>query len=367
MMMRSYLVMLGGALASFGAAIGCGDSGDAGTGASGGSGGGAGGSECGLAPATNAEFCTPGASAVDCSLANGKDVSLCGVALDEPPGDLARATGVKEFGGSGAPNVACFTPAGYPDPPGTSATVTVEGIARIFSQGCNSHDVSITFYKVLRDGSANDGQLGEAVGTTVITDADCATTGEQTETDDCSPRYECKYSYPNVPSEVELAVKTTGPVWQDLIQYNVFISNSEVVDGKWDHNVRALAQDDYGTIPQVAIGGPVQNGHGVVAGEVHDCDDIRLSNAVVGINKPSVGFTYFTSDEDSPLPQLEADGTSILGLYAALDVVEGPVTVSAAGTLGGQVVALGQHRVWVYPDTVTSVTFKGLRPYQVPQ
>jgi len=56
----------------------------------------------------------------------------------------------------------------------------------------------------------------------------------------------------------------------------------------------------------------------------------------------------------------------VLGLYSALDVAPGPVTVAATGLVNGQPVSLGQHRVFVYPDAVTSVTFKGLRPYQLP-
>ena len=119
-------------------------------------------------------------------------------------------------------------------------------------------------------------------------------------------------------------------------------------------------------IAQAAIGQPITTGHGAIAGEVHDCGDVRLTNAVADVDVQKRALTYFTSDEDNPLPDLGAFGTSKLGLYGAIDVVPGPATVAAAGLLNGQLVSLGQHRVYVYPDTVTSLTFRGLRPTQVP-
>ncbi|NUP12042.1 MAG: hypothetical protein HOW73_38850 [Polyangiaceae bacterium] len=344
---------------------GCGDSGSGGAG--GGSGGGqpeGGGAVCGLTPAENAEFCESTPGTPDCDLVGAAEFEVCGVPLREPPEELKRSNNVIDFSGDGPPDVSCFEPANYPAPPGEPTMVTVSGFARIFSSGCNSHDLKITFHRV-----QPDGQLGEAIGESVVTAADCETVGESTEVDDCDLRWECPYSYANVPTDTELAIRTeSGPnagIWGPLIQYNIYISQSEVVDGVWDHDVRALAQDDYSVIPQAAIGTQITPGHGVVAGEVHDCGDVRLTNAVADIDQEHVLTTYFTSNEESPLPDQAAKSTSSLGLYAALDVPEGPVTVAAGGFIDGKFVALGQHRAWVYKDTVTSVTFKGLQPYQV--
>jgi len=224
---------------------------------------------------------------------------------------------------------------------------------------------------VIRDGSANDGKLGDPIGAPVTTVADCTDVGELSDVEDCQGvRWECSYTYAGVPTETELAIKTEsadgGDKWAPLVQYNIYIPNAEVMAGSWDHNVRALATPDYSVIPSTAIGKPITPGNGAVAGEVHDCGDVRLLNATAGIDRPKANLTYFTSDEDAPLPDLEASSTSKLGLYAALDVPQGQVNVGALGLVGGQTVSLGRHTVWVYPDTVTSVTFRGLRPYQVP-
>lgn len=347
------------------AATGCGDSGSS-SGAGGGGGGSSGECPDNLVPAKNSEFCTATPGNLDCSIVNpAAKHQVCGVALVDPPAELARSTNVVEYSGKGPPDVSCFEAGNYPAAPGTPQDVTVEGFARIFSSGCDSHDLKISFFKV-----QPDGQLGEAVGTAVVTDATCVDVGESSMADNCDTRWECSYSYTGVPTETELAIRTengpNGGIWAPLVQYNIYIPNAEVAAGKWTHDVRALAEPDYSVIPQTAIGSPIAPGNGAVAGEVHDCGDVRLTNAVVDVDAARVITTYFTSDEDSPLPDQAARGTSVLGLYAALDVAPGPVTVSAGGMVNGEFVTLGQHRVWVYPDTVTSVTFKGLQPYQLP-
>jgi hypothetical protein len=348
-------------------AVACGDSGGAdGAGGSGGTG------SCAdaLAPAKNSEFCSASPATIDCDVINPAAAhQVCGVALVDPPAELERSEAVDEYAGSGPPDIGCFVQSAWPDAPGASEPVTVSGFARIFSSGFNSNQLKITFFTVKRTGGADDGQLDQPVGEAVITADDCTNLGEESEVDG-QPRWECPYSYPNVPSETELAIRTESAdgtnKWSPLIQYNIYIPASEIVDGVWDHDVRALDATDYSAIPQVAIGGPITPGNGVVAGEVHDCGDVRLQNAVADVDKYKFALSYYTSNEDSPLPDIGAKGTSVLGLYSAFDVEEGPVSVAAGGLVGGEFVSLGMHRVWIYPDTVTSVSFKGLRPYQLP-
>ncbi|MFO0617760.1 MAG: hypothetical protein U0414_34525 [Polyangiaceae bacterium] len=324
------------------------------------------GGDCGIKDAKNDEFCKATPGDLSCSeLKGNENVQVCGVALQAPTDELQRSSTVKEFPGSGPPKVSCYEAANYPKAPGTSAMVTAKGVAKIFSSGCESKNLSITFHKVKR-GGAEDGALGDVVGATVVTPADCKVDGVASANDKCGMRYECNYAYPNVPTETELAIKTEGTgTWSPLIQYNIYIPSSEVVGGEWVHDVRALAADDYTAIPAVAVGG-ITKGNGVVAGEIHDCEDVRLINATANTDRPSRKFTYFGSDEDNPLPDIQATSTGRLGLYAAFDIVPGPITVAATGLVNGEVVTLGQHRVYVYPDSVTSVTFKGMQPYQLP-
>lgn len=335
---------------------------------SGAGGGTAGGCES-LEPAANAEFCA-GSAATCTEPGPSTTIDLCGVSLRAATAELARASDVKEFGGSGAPDVGCFAPAGYPAAPGASQTVTMKGLAKIFSHGDESKGLTIEVYTVQRTGGADDGLPGALIGTAVTTPSTggthpCEAGGLKSDVDGAD-RYECAYEYAGVPTETELLVKTHGDAWAELYDYNVYIPNSAVKDGIYEHNVRALAVDDYTVIPQAAIGSPISPGRGVIAGEVHDCGDVRLQNATVSIDVPRRTLTYFSANEDKPMPDLDASATSRLGLYAALDIAPGPVRVAAVGIVGGKPTTLGFFPARVFPDAVTSVTFRGLRPFQLP-
>ncbi len=317
-----------------------------------------------LVKAPNSEFCEKGAPAVDCALATmGDKNQVCGVPLSQPSADLKRSATVKEFSGAGAPKLDCFAPAGYPTKadPANSKPTQMSGTVKIFSHGCESKLVKIEVFEV-----GADGALGAPAGTALTTADDCKVNGIPSDNDDCGTRYECNYIYSGVPTEKELVIRTSGVNWADFYDYNIFISNADIVNGEWKHNLRALAAEDYNAIAQAAIGGPITAGNGALAGEVHDCGDVRLQNAIVDIDQPKKILSYFTSNEATPLPDLAATGTSSLGIYAALDVAPGPVTVAAIGKIGEKLTTLGHYRARVFPNAVTIVTFRGVEPFQVP-
>ncbi|MFT3771324.1 MAG: hypothetical protein QM820_38400 [Minicystis sp.] len=218
-----------------------------------------------LANAPNSEFCADEKTTPNCDfIGPNYHNQVCGVAVLDPTAALARSTDVKEYAGSGPPDVACFNPASYPKG-GASQTVTLEGVAKIFSHGCESKDVKIEIYEVV------DADIGTTpIGTPVTTASDCTVDGVASTNEDCGTRYECKYTYAGVPTEKELLVLTKGTLWAPLYSYNLYIPNAEVQNGKYTHDVRALATDDYTVIPQAAIGGPITPGNGAIAGEVHD-------------------------------------------------------------------------------------------------
>ncbi|MFO0761011.1 MAG: hypothetical protein U0359_31325 [Byssovorax sp.] len=363
--LRGILLTLGSgafvALAAFAGA--CSSSGTGGSGTTGGT--------CpdNLVKAEHQEFCEGGAPAVNCDLVTGQYTDqICGVALKTPEDELKRSATVKEYAGSGPPKISCFDPASYPAKPDTanSQKVQVSGIAKIFSHGCESKNLKIEIFTVKRGGGADDGMPDQLVGNALTTSSDCKVNGVESEEMDCGKRYECNYIYNGVPTETELMIKTSGDLWASLYDYNVYIPNAEVMNGVYKHDVRALASDDYNVISQAAIGVPVTSGHGAIAGEVHDCGDVRLQNATVEVDQQRKIMTYFTSDEDHPLPDTAARATSILGLYAAIDVNPGPVTVAAMGKVDGKNVTVGYFKLQVFPDSVSAVTFRGLRPFQVP-
>jgi hypothetical protein len=345
-------------------------SGGGGTGTNGaGAGTSTGGGTCpgNLAQAAGDAFCQSAPSTIDCSLVTAADhTQVCGVAVPSPTIALARSSTVMEFAGSGPPDLSCYQPANYPKA-GTSQMVTMSGVARIFSHGCQSNQLTIEVHTVVRTGGADDGDVGPVVGTAVMTAADCTATGVQSMDSDCGTRYECTYTYPDVPSETELVILTSGAMWAPLYEYNDYIPTAQVMNGAWSHDVRALASDDYSAIPEVAIGATIPSGQGALAGEVHDCGNVRLTNATVDTNVAREALTYFDSDEESPLPLSSQTATSDLGLYAAFDLKPGPIGVAALGLVGGQITTVGYYKAFIHPNAVTAVTFQGLRPFQIAQ
>jgi hypothetical protein len=319
---------------------------------------------------TNDAFCADDGVTNSCV---GGPIDNCGVSTALPPKsggkpvELTRSADVKEYAGSGAPDLSCFDAANFPGTPDTanSKLVKLTGTVKIFSHGCESKNLTIEIHKVLR-GGADDGSPGELVGKSLTTPATCKDIGVAEENKECGTRYECPYEYADVPTETELLVITDGDIWAPIFEYGLFISNSEVKNGTYTKDVRALASDDYQLIPQVALGKTVTAGHGAIAGEVHDCGDVRLVDAVVDVDQPKFSLSYFTDNEDNPLPDIDARSTSSLGLYSALDVAPGPVTIAAAGVFGGKLVSLGYFKGRVFPDAVTSFTFRGLKGFQLP-
>ena len=364
--MRNVLLPAGsaGVLLFFSLATGCGNGTEGGGGSAGTTSGNAGGTTgagmacpANLAKAPNSEFCAAHAATTNCALVTSNyHEQVCGVPVLSPKAELGRSSSVKEFSGSGPPDLTCLAAGHYPKK-GTSQNVKMSGVVKMFSHGCESKNVSIAVFAVTGDADINE---ASPLGTPVTTGAECMTTGvASTDSGDCGTRYECKYSYDGVPTETELVIRTKGDFWAPLYDYNIYVPNAQVKGGVWAHDVRALATDDYSVIPQAAIGGPITPGNGAIAGEVHDCGDVRLHGAAVDVDVQKKVVTYFTDNEDHPLPDLAATSTSILGLYAALDVPPGPANVAALGLVGGKLTTVGYFRVKVYPDAVTAITFRG--------
>ncbi|MBW2529678.1 MAG: hypothetical protein JRI23_36215 [Deltaproteobacteria bacterium] len=333
----------------------------------------------GLCRVLNEDSCRWHGTSVDCAtMIPTAAVDACGLALPAPLGEgidivlgLQRSASVREHAGSGPPDLACLQAGAYPPPPdpGASQLVTLTGKVDIFANGCESQDVTIAVHTVKRTDGGDEADLDQLVGQSTQTASDCALAGVAEPgvlgcgADDT--RWECTFSYPSVPTETELVVVTSGSEWTTVYEYGVFLRNAEVSGGQVARDLHVVAADDYATMAQAAMGRTVTPGHGVVLGEVHDCGDVRLQNAVAEVDVPKFVTTYFNDDESAPLPTFTAKTTSSLGLYAALDIVAGPVTAGAAGVLDEALLSLGQLRVRIHPDAVTWVTFAGPRPFVV--
>ncbi|MBL8611121.1 MAG: hypothetical protein JNL38_27510 [Myxococcales bacterium] len=314
--------------------------------------------------------CTISATANPAKCTNARPVDACCAFVAGPKGSVARGTGLVRYSGSDATvNLACLKapPAG-----GASKTVTLKGNVRLFSSGDDSKNVKIEIFK-----EGANGAVGERVGEPVVTTGDDAKNPPTVDTllKKC-PQEGCKFrafEYPNVPTETPLIIKTSdasgGSQWAELYDYNIYFASS-AVDGsnviKYDPSV--VAATDLNTVASAAGGFTVKPDRGLLAGEVHDCGDVRLSGAYVDTDvEHESDVFYFGENEADPLPDKNRsqDGTSKLGLFGMLNMKTGvPVRISAVGNYNGQMVLLGTYTVQTFPGAVTALSFRGRRPFQ---
>jgi hypothetical protein len=185
-----------------------------------------------------------------------------------------------------------------------------------------------------------------------------------------------------VPTNTPLIIKTSqdggGSLWKDMLSFNIWFFDDDIgedggIAGHVYYKARVLSVDDWRNIP-VAAGDTsgIASGYAAVAGEVHDCSNVRMSFAMAGTFPEANTLTYFNGVEEHLYPDLMRSnyGTNIDGLYASIeleaDAAGSPVFVSALARVAGVgVVSLGWQKAFVFPETLTSVTLRGTRPDQV--
>ncbi|MBX3261493.1 MAG: hypothetical protein KF782_17555 [Labilithrix sp.] len=357
------------AAAALGVALavpGCSDDG-----ADGAPGGGAANAACEGAPTVEKnEFCascqmSPTATPATCKAP--RTVNACCAWVAPPTKPLERGVGLNRYSGSDPTiQLSCL------DDPGTvgaPTTVTLKGFVRLFSSGGDSAGAKI---EIFREGE--DGSLGEAIGTAVTTTSDDENVKKEDWLEKC-PDGGCTfrgYTYPGVPTETRLIVKTSDATgssqWAALYDYNVFFPTAAAVDGVIEYDPSVVAATDLNTVASAAGGFSPSQDKGMLAGEVHDCADVRLAGATVDIDAAHEGdMFYFGENETNPLPDKTrtSAGTSKLSLFGTLNVTTGvPIRISALGNYNGQTVLLATHTVQTFKGSVTSLRLRGRRPWQ---
>jgi hypothetical protein len=283
-------------------------------------------------------------------------------------GELLRTSNTKRFADpAGAPvDLGCFSPAGYPPKPSPGGTVTLTGLVRYAANGGCTEDAalgtSIEIFPVVRTGDpTTDGTLGPLIGGGLVIDDSFPVVTEPVDNKCDNLRYMRVYSYPGVPLDTELVIKTSGADLAPVYTYNVYASASDS-----EEDVVVLAVDDFTTWSTVAIGKTIAPGQGMVFGEVHDCGDIRLQHATVDVSAKRTALVYTDDNEDNPLANFSRVATGRLSMFLALELDPGFVRVSSVGLSGGQLSSVGYADVRVFPDAATHVKLRGLRPFQVP-
>jgi hypothetical protein len=195
-------------------------------------------------------------------------------------------------------------------------------------------------------------------------------------------RWETRFQIKGIPTNKFLVIRSTGVngfddgTWGVMAQFDIYLradaptcktgqfNHCINTKGEYELEVNALSKADYTIIPVTAgLASGIPEGNGGIAGEVHDCNDIKLSSFHVGTRPTPTVLAYFNGNPVKTVPDLnQRDGTNIDGLFSALDISPGLVDVTAAGLVGGKVVTAGKLDVAVLPDTVTVVTFEGRKP-----
>ncbi len=329
------------------------------------------------------EFFCPGAPVASC----GNRVSVCGVCVAAPTQDIIRTSGWREYSapaGAPDPDLSCFdptSPALAPLDTAGSKLVNMRGYVKIFANGPDSNFAKIEVFKEGPNGALGD-KVGETSSDGTLTHfaddpATMITLKEEQITVQGQVDKVIRKLYPfeikgTIPTETPLIVRTSSQTatagWMPLYDYNIVARNASLTTGgAFNNDVRALGNDDYASILKAAYNRPPVGGQSAVAGEVHDCGDVRIEYATVGISpNAGLGLFYLSDVEDNPLPSSGLRSTAGMGLYAAGALTPGSFTVAALGQLKGKTVSLGTYTVQTFADSVTAVSFRGLRPWQVP-
>jgi hypothetical protein len=194
------------------------------------------------------------------------------------------------------------------------------------------------------------------------------------------------YVIDNIPVHIPLTMKVFAVGDDTVIDTYTFgivfdHGDNQEVDGVVDYEANLIYRSTYDSIPTIAgrivegqqiIGDGV--GRGVIAGEIHDCEDQIVQGATVTTSQfdPTTKVTYFDGDTEDPTPELTRLSTNDDGLYVILNATTAPGkethTVAAGilepGCQGAdcQCVSLSARTVKAYPDSVSIVTLRGDLP-----
>jgi hypothetical protein len=318
--------------------------------------------------------CVPSATRTPAACIDARPIDACCAWVQSPTQEVARGTNLHVSSSTDPTvNLDCLA---APKAQGVSKMVTLKGFVKLFSSGGDSAGVKIEAFK-----EGIDGALGAPVSSPFVTLNNDTMDPPQLPLPDWAPNKcgnGCKlrsYTLTNVPTETPLILKTSDAAatgqWADLYDYNIYLSNDALEAGDIGHyDASTVAATDINTVALAAGGLTIKPDRGVIAGEVHDCGDVRLSGAMVDSDLAHEGPAfYFGENEADPLPDQsrapQGLGTSKLGLFSALNFATGvPIRLSAVGKFKGDTVLLGSHTVQAFPGAVTALSFRGRAPWQ---
>jgi hypothetical protein len=283
-------------------------------------------------------------------------------------------------------DVACI---GAPEQLGAGGTATLEGCVEIFGLGGKAKQgLILALFTRDQDPSSDTPAVGDVqIATKTESGAlDCVATPDAPACRAVDCPKEGFYRIEGVPTHEPLIMKVYDsdegtPAQTAIATYTydlVFLESQKDEAGVIAYEANLIYRTTYDSIPTLA-GKIVEGqqditdgqGRGVIAGEIHDCDDVIVENATVASSNADAQtkVTYFNGDEDDPTPDLTLNATNSDGLYVILNAETDDGDnehVIAAGYVDAdcdgddcQCKSLSSRTIRVFPDSVTIVTLRG--------
>jgi hypothetical protein len=328
----------------------------------------------------------------------------CSQGVCVPPPPAGKTSGVTNPVGdkptTDPPNLACLGK--DPETPAGPAKATLYGAVARFGSGIITKDVEVNVYLAegydpsgceakasLDDRDACYDAYGTPIGTTTsVTATPTAPLPENCEEhSDCPLGYRCiegdldyacqeqygVYEIKDVPLNTGLVLRaraTTSYPWHATYTVNLYLyADNLEPDGRYHYDA-TIVSDAQWELTTNTVGLPeIKPDHGVVGGRVRDCriagtrDSWSVAEVSLALARPARKVVYYNDLEDDTVPLPDESSTDILGRFAALDIGTGWNTLSGVARLGTELVSMGGVEVYVFPDSLTVVSFPGRQPY----
>ena len=297
------------------------------------------------------------------------------------------------------PNLDCIgiTP---PEPEGVE-TVTLFGAVARFGSGLKTYDIRVEVFEAatfdpsecetekvskqeecyasygspIGEGLSKKAELVGELPTTCGGHSDCPLGYRCIEGD---LDYECLEQYgvfeiDNMPTNTPLVIRSTATKspgkWHTTYVFNVYLFADNVsADGRYHVDATMVSHGQWLLTPNTVGLSDVSEERGVLGGRVRDCraadrDSWPISNVTLGLASPPKKFVFFNDLEDDTVPLADRIQTNILGRFAALDVAPGWNKLAGYAGVGTASLEMGALAVYVFPNSLTVVTWPGLQPH----
>lgn len=342
---------------------------------------------------SDSEDCEPTHSCVSVS---GQNAGIC---VLKPSENTTITDPISEQNTNSLPDLSCV---GAVPPEATGNTVRMFGFVDRFGTGGITTGLEVRVFKAdgfhpqecdpldAEDRAECYSELFQdtsvLLGTTVAVDPNPPADPDEPcfEDIDCPIGYNCEkiagfkscaknyglYEIEGIPTHTPLVIMVSSPDnkedWHDTFLFNVMLFDAFVVEGGYRYDPTVVSEGQWQTVPSTLLT-EIEPGHGAVGGRIRDCANGRPSWNIFGA---TVGFAtnvgrigYFNDKESDALPDPGRSSTNIHGRFVGLDIAPGTNWVTASALVDGVEANLGAHKVYVFPNSLTVVSFPGQVPY----